>query len=529
MAAIRQQALLRSMIFEEKYRTHPSAEWTLNTGSSINDALEIANFRTRTKNRTTDGVAENFSFLPPIAPKPAMQNKLETAPAKYILAQHLFDRFSPVSEQTVMSMRDENIGRLPASLAMISHLQIVDVSHNQLKQMSEGIGDLVELRELNLSSNLLQSLPESIGNCRKLEAVRLRQNEFRRMPILHELTRLTLLDLSDNPRLEELDPSLATLRGLSDLDVRHAALRLLPDELCELRSSLTALRAGYNYLVELPPRVGRLAALRTLDLRCNQLTSLPYGGVERLAALRELDLSGNHLTALPRALGLCGALETLCVAANRLRALPASAAHLAALTSLDAARNRLRRLPDPARLTRLRALRVGGNRLRALPPGLHRLPDLAEVDALYNPRLVAPPPAVVLQGTRPILDFLRQHDPTPLPAAATTNRFGRAGGPLGAGKFVAAGGGGADGDWDSSGSDGDSDDGGGRAEDALPGFLEAARLELSEFELRAAAREAEEARALALARREARAAARAAANGGGGLPALTATVPRRGG
>jgi hypothetical protein len=72
MAAIRKQALLRRMVFEENLRTHPSAEWSLNTGSALNDALEIAQFRSRTKSRTTDGVAENITILSLIA----NQNKL---------------------------------------------------------------------------------------------------------------------------------------------------------------------------------------------------------------------------------------------------------------------------------------------------------------------------------------------------------------------------------------------------------------------------------------------------------------------
>ena len=491
MAAIRKQALLRSMAFEENLRTHPSAEWSINTGSALNDALEIAQFRMRMKNRTTDGVAENFSILPPIASKPAYAPDQRHMQGKSILAPHLFDRFSPVSDQTALVMRDENVLRLPSSLAFMSHIQTIDLSHNQLKQMSDGLGDLVNLRELDLSSNFLQNLPESVSNCRKLEVIRLQHNNFRRMPILQDLTRLMVLNLSDNHLLEELDPSIATLRSLSDLDVRHAALRVLPDHLGDLRSSLTTLRAGYNFLVELPPRLGRLAALRSLDLRANQLSDLPHCCVERLTALRALDLGDNRLTRLPRALGLCAALESLRVASNQLRALPASAAHLTALTLLDAAGNCLRRLPEPARLTRLGALHVDGNRLRAFPAGLHRLPTLTEITALDNPRLRAPPHGVIFQGTRAILDFLRRHDSS---LAALPPLRG-------------------DGDRGSSSDSDGKDDGGGRPEDALPGYLEAARLELSEFELGVAAREAEAARELALARRAARIAARAAAAG----------------
>ena len=51
-----------------------------------------------------------------------------------------------------------------------------------------------------------------------------------------------------------------------------------------------------------PAEIGRLSALRQLDLGDNQLTSVP-AEIGQLAALERLHLAGNQLTSVPAEVG----------------------------------------------------------------------------------------------------------------------------------------------------------------------------------------------------------------------------------
>jgi F5/8 type C domain/Leucine rich repeat len=114
-----------------------------------------------------------------------------------------------------------------------------------------------------------------------------------------------------------------------------------------------------------------------------------------LKYLTVLDLSGNLLTELPEWIGELAALEQLVLRGNRLTQLPPSLARLSRLTQLDAA----------------------DNRLLQVAPELAALPRLATIELRGNPHLLVPPPEVVAQGGRAVLEHLRG---TAGPAEAAT-------------------------------------------------------------------------------------------------------------
>ena len=76
---------------------------------------------------------------------------------------------------------------------------------------------------------------------------------------------------------------------------------------------LSAVQAGGESLSEL----GRLSALRYLDLAYNQLTTLPPE-LGQLQNLTHLELSRNPLTALPPELGQLQNLKELGLSVNRI-------------------------------------------------------------------------------------------------------------------------------------------------------------------------------------------------------------------
>jgi Leucine-rich repeat (LRR) protein len=144
----------------------------------------------------------------------------------------------------------------------IKRLQVLDLSHNQLKAFSakhpivRSLFTLTNLRELNLRGNRIDRLPQEVS----------------------QLTNLTLLDLSDN-RFEEIPSSLISLSG----SLRHLFL-------------------AHNRTLEnfdFPSSINYLTNLRRLDVQGNNFHSLPMSLFEKLVHLEELSLSENFFAALP--------------------------------------------------------------------------------------------------------------------------------------------------------------------------------------------------------------------------------------
>ena len=103
-----------------------------------------------------------------------------------------------------------------------------------------------------------------------------------------------------------------------------------------------------------PAEIGRLSALRELDLSSNQLTSVP-AEIGQLTSLRYLIIVGNKLTSLPAEFGQLTSLEVLHLQHNQLTSLPAEFGQLTSLEGLFLKNNRLTSVPAA-----IRELRAAG-------------------------------------------------------------------------------------------------------------------------------------------------------------------------
>jgi Leucine-rich repeat (LRR) protein len=181
------------------------------------------------------------------------------------------------------------------------------------------------------------------------------------------LTKLTLV----NCQLEALPPAVGLLTALKTLDV------------------------SMNALTHLPTAVRRLTALDTLLLSRNHLVAIDDDAVAPLTELRTLNVDHNLLVALPDAVGRLHQLSTLNVSRNRLTALPDAIGNCTQLTQLFAGANRLTTLPDLFdRLTELRELNVQANYLTRLPDSIGSLARLEELDISYNRGITALPESI---------------------------------------------------------------------------------------------------------------------------------------
>lgn len=171
--------------------------------------------------------------------------------------------------------------------------------------------------------------------------------------------------------------------------------------------SESVLDLSFRGLHRLPLGTGGVSNLLVLDLRSNQITTIPQtvagssepgpaqgsGAVVVAGAgllprgLQVLRLSSNLVEELgePLLAGL-DALETLEVDSNRLKRLPANLLACTSLTTLSLHRNQLDALPRALgeRLQRLKYLDVSYNGLRTLPDSLGQLESLEHVNAKFN-------------------------------------------------------------------------------------------------------------------------------------------------
>ena len=105
-----------------------------------------------------------------------------------------------------------------------------------------------------------------------------------------------------------------------------------------------------------PAEIGRLSALRVLDLSYNQLTSLPME-IWQLTSLERLVLVDNQLTTVPAEIGQLTSLRGLYLRGNLLMSVPAEIGQLTSLRGLYLRDNELCLLytsPSPRDMRRSR-------------------------------------------------------------------------------------------------------------------------------------------------------------------------------
>jgi leucine-rich repeat protein SHOC2 len=190
-----------------------------------------------------------------------------------------------------------------------------------------------------------------------------------------EYGRVVELVLEDFGLTGSVPAEIGRLSALRVLDLENNQLTSLPAEIGQL-TSLEGLDLHSNQLTSVPAEIGQLASLRQLSLGGNQLTSLP-AEIGQLASLRQLSLVGNQLTRVPAEIGQLTSLEELFVFENRLTSLPAEIGQLTSLRDLNLDDNQLTSLPaEIGQLTSLDELFLGGNQLTRVPAEIGQLTEL---------------------------------------------------------------------------------------------------------------------------------------------------------
>ncbi|XP_032744024.1 podocan-like protein 1 [Rattus rattus] len=278
-----------------------------------------------------------------------------------------------------LHLQNNLISKVPrGALSLQTQLRELYLQHNQLTDSgldATTFSKLSSLEYLDLSHNQLATVPEGLpGN---LTILHLGRNCIRHVEAvrLHKAKGLRYLLLQHN-KLEASALPAGTLRPLRALHTLHLYGNRLERVPPALPRHLQALVMPHNRVAALGARdLVSARALTELNLAYNRLASAHVHprAFRRLRALRSLDLAGNQLSRLPE--GLPASLRSLRLQRNQLRTLePEQLAGLNKLRELNLAHNRLRVGDiEPGAWHELQALQVldlSHNELSFVPPDL---------------------------------------------------------------------------------------------------------------------------------------------------------------
>jgi Leucine-rich repeat (LRR) protein len=135
------------------------------------------------------------------------------------------------------------------------------------------------------------------------------------------------------PELTVLPPEIGTVVTLETLNLNYGQLESLPPEIGNLLN-LKVLLLFQNDLRSLPPEIGNLTQLRVLNAHYNRIESLPPE-IGNLQNLEVLNLNANLLTELPPEIGQLSNLCMLWIADNQIQRLPVEMGNLSGLLTPD--------------------------------------------------------------------------------------------------------------------------------------------------------------------------------------------------
>jgi Leucine-rich repeat (LRR) protein len=278
-------------------------------------------------------------------------------------------------------------GSLPVELADLTHLQVLDLTLNQITgSIPPQLGSLSQLRKLILSNNQFSGgIPSQLGALSQLQELDLGHNQLTGdiPPELGDLSQLQNLGLGGNLLTGNIPPELGSLSQLRTLGLGGNRLTgSLPLELGTL-SQLQGLSLAFNQLTgSLPPELGNLSLLQMLYLQDNRFSGSLPPELGNLTQLNSLYLQNNQLAgSLPPELGNFNSLlVTVNLSANQFTGgIPAALAKLPQLRILDLHDNQLTGSfpPELGNLSQLEELWLNGNQLTgSLPPEIGNLTKL---------------------------------------------------------------------------------------------------------------------------------------------------------
>ncbi|XP_061198625.1 erbin isoform X5 [Neopsephotus bourkii] len=282
------------------------------------------------------------------------------------------------------------IEELPKQLFNCQSLYKLSLPDNDLTTLPASIANLINLRELDVSKNGIQEFPENIKNCKVLTVVEASVNPISKLPDgFSQLLNLTQLYLND-AFLEFLPANFGRLTKLQILELRENQLKILPKTMSRL-TQLERLDLGSNEFTEVPEVLEQLSGLKEFWLDGNRLTLIP-GFIGTLKQLTYLDVSKNNIEVVEEGISGCESLQDLLLSSNSLQQLPESIGSLKKVTTLKIDENQLMYLPDSiGGLISVEELDCSFNEIETLPSSVGQLCNIRTFAADHNFLTQLPP------------------------------------------------------------------------------------------------------------------------------------------
>lgn len=193
--------------------------------------------------------------------------------------------------------------RLPKELELLKNIKKLDLSESRMDTLGAVVGQLRGLESLNLASTGVKVLPKEIQNLKHLEWLDLGQtnegvpNNLKEIPKeIFKLKNLNYLRLNNLP-IREMSKKLSGLKNLEELDLSDCQ-KIEGKDILSLLIPLKNLKklnlSDIKINGVLPPEIGKLRSVETLDLSYCGITRLPTE-MSNLGNLKYLNLKKNKL------------------------------------------------------------------------------------------------------------------------------------------------------------------------------------------------------------------------------------------
>lgn len=199
---------------------------------------------------------------------------------------------------------------------------------------------------------------------------------------LYDLTNLTQLRLTGH-HFYTLPTEFSVFLSLRVLNIRQNEIQTIPEECFPPGSAIEELNLENNHIEAIPMSLTNLSELRLLRLTCNHLTAIP-GEIGQLSKLEEAYFDHNQLKEIPQDIVKAKKLQKLDLSRNDIEVLDIDFQGTKSLTDLRLDLNRLSDLPDSLAYVKLLRLSLSGNNFHVVPPVLSKLSHLKTLYCRVN-------------------------------------------------------------------------------------------------------------------------------------------------
>lgn len=160
---------------------------------------------------------------------------------------------------SVVDLCKNKLSEVPTGLQMLAdYITELNLSGNQIKEVPDFVANFTKLKFLDLSCNMLSDLPKELNDMTNLRELVLFSNRFKKIPeCIFGMTGLEILMLNDNG-IDQIN-----MDGLKNLK-RIATLNL-----------------SNNNINAVPPELGTMTQLRSLELKGNSFRQPRYAILEQ--------------------------------------------------------------------------------------------------------------------------------------------------------------------------------------------------------------------------------------------------------